>query len=161
MKWLLVASLALNLLIAGALAGAWLHRHGDGPLRWAGGPSDFGLMFFSRSLPDERREAVRKILREGKSGIKSRKAEITALQTAAAEALAAPDFTPEKFRETIAAIGGSEERRRKASVDVLLKVIEILTPEERQRLAEMWKKRLERETRRQKRRKGDDEPLGP
>ncbi|MDX2308442.1 MAG: periplasmic heavy metal sensor [Hyphomicrobium sp.] len=157
-KWLLVVSLALNLLIAGGLAGAWWHHRNEGPMRWAGGPSDFGLMYFSRSLPEERREAVRKLLREGRKSLRDHKSEVTALRASAADALAADDFSPEKFRAAVETVGTSEETRRKGSIDVLMQVVQTLTPDERKRLAAMWKKRIERESRRFKKPKDDDGP---
>lgn len=146
-KWLLIASLATNLLVVGVVAGAWFHGHRHGLFRAPGGPSDFGLLYFSRTLPEERRGEVRKLLREGRADLRTRRDEMTKLRQAAAEALAADDFTPERLRQAMDAIGGAEMAKRDAGVDVLMKVVAILTPEDRKRLSEWWKHRLEKEAR--------------
>ncbi len=57
----LIASLALNLLFIGAVAGAML-GHGRHPPR-LGKSEDFGMMGLSRVLPEDRRKEMRKLLR--------------------------------------------------------------------------------------------------
>jgi uncharacterized membrane protein len=170
LRWLLIASLALNLLVAGALAGLWLKGPPPhGPHR--GGPSAtaFGLMMFSRDLPPERREAVRKPLREARRAARPLREDMRAARTRAAEVLAAPDFTAEKLKAAMDEIGAVETRLRGSGVDALVGAVGALTPEERRKLSEVWKRRLEQGERRKGKQGRDgpgkdgppDEPDGP
>ena len=152
MRWLLVASLAVNLLVLGAVAGAWVfgHRHGHGR-GWGPTPMELGQMFFSRTLPQERRDMVRRYLKDGRQAAKPIREDLRAARQRAAEVLVSPDFTIDKLKAAMDEIGNVDQRMRQNGVDVLLKAVEGLTPEDRNALGKGWSRRLQREERRGKR----------
>lgn len=143
-RWLLVGSLALNLLFLGGLAALWW----KGPMPGYGhpGPSQtaFGLMKFSRDLPPERRDAVRKHLKDARGDLRGMRDELLAARRNAAEVLASPDYTPEKMQAALDAIAAADQRIRDRGTGALVKAIGELTPEDRAALASLWQRRLEK-----------------
>jgi uncharacterized membrane protein len=105
-------------------------------------------MRFSRDLPPERRDAVRQHLNEARQVLKDLKAESRVARLKAAEVLASPSYTPEQLKVALDAIATAENRMRDVGSAALLKSIGELTPEERQKLAEAWTRRLEKQQRR-------------
>lgn len=143
-RWLLLASLAVNLVFVGGLAAVWFHGP---PGHWRSGASQtaFGLMRFSRELPPERRDAVRAHLREARPVLRDLKTGLREARLNAAKVLASPSYTPEAMKAAMDAIAQGDSRMREAGTAALLKAIEELSPQERQKLAEHWMRRLERE----------------
>lgn len=160
-RWLLIASLALNFLVLGAMAGAWVFGHRHGPGRWGATPMEHGLMHFSRQLPEDRREAVRRHLKEGRQAMKPLKEDLRKARISAAEVLGSADYTPEKMRAAMEAAGAADLKLRQNGVDVVIKAIGTLTPEDRKSLSEAWSRRLKHEDRRNRKfDKNDDGPKG-
>ncbi len=159
-RWLLVVSLALNLLVAGAVAGLWIKGPPHGAPHWGATPTTFGLMRFSRDLPLERRQKVRGHLREAYKSLRPLRDEMRAARRRAAEALGAPDFSKEKLQAAMDGIGAAETRIRQTGVDALIKGIGELEPVERQKLSEAWLQRLDREYRPRRRHKNDESGMG-
>lgn len=149
-KWLLIASLGLNLLIAGAVAGAMFMHRGGPHGRWGIGPQDFGLMGFARSLPPERRDMVREELKGLRGALKPMRQEIRAAREEAANLLAADPFDRNALKAALVKVGTAEQSMRGTSVDRLLGVIDRFTPAERQSLSAAWKKKMERGPKRDK-----------
>jgi uncharacterized membrane protein len=102
-------------------------------------------MRFSGELPPERREAVRRHLREARQSLKDVRDGLRSARAKAAEVLAAPDYTAEKMQAALDAIAVTDNRLREMGTAALMKAIGELTPEERQKLAAAWTRRLERE----------------
>ena len=146
-RWLLIGSLALNLLFIGGLGALWF-KGPPGPGHWGPSQTAFGIMRFSRDLPPERRVAVRQHLKEARQVLKDLKAELRVARLKAAEVLASPSYTPEQLKAALDAIASGENRMRDVGSVALLKSIGELTPEERQKLAEAWTRRLEKQQRR-------------
>lgn len=146
-RWLLIGSLALNLLFIGGLGALWF-KGPPGPGHWGSSQTAFGMMRFSRDLPPERRNAVRQHLKEARQGLKDLRAELRAARLKAAEVLASPSYAPVQLKAALEAIASAENRMREAGSAALLKSIGELTPEERRRLAETWKRRLDKPQRR-------------
>jgi uncharacterized membrane protein len=150
----------------GGVAGLWLKGpppHG-GPHRGPS-PTAFGLMKFSRDLPPERRDVVRKPLREARAPLRALRAELVEARRKAAEVLASPGYTAEALQAAMATVGELEGRMRQVGRDTLVTAIGELTPDERKRLSEAWTQRLEFETKRKGRRDKDkpdeNEPPAP
>lgn len=162
-RWLLVASLALNLLFIGGIAGLWLKGpHGPhGPPSWGPSPTAFGLMMFARQLPPERRDVVRVPLREARKTLRPLRAQLREARGKAAAVLASPDYTQEQLQAAMAAIADVDSRMRQAGTEALLAAIDKLTPDERRQLSEAWSKRLAMEASRRMRRGKDEGPDGP
>jgi uncharacterized membrane protein len=159
-RWLLVGSLALNLLVAGALLALWIKGpppHGRHP------PSQtaFGIMRFSGQLPPERREAVRKHLRDARDELGALRDELRAARTKAAEALASPNYSAAELQAALEAISAADNRLREMGTATMLRAIGELTPEDRQKLSEAWSRRLERMSRRKGKPDKDTPPEAP
>ncbi len=149
LKWLLIASLALNLLVAGAVAGRMIFGHRSGP--GGGGASvDQGLMWFSHSLPPEQRDLVRQNLKAARPELRALREESVALKKQAAELLAAEPFDRAALKSAMDRVGLAEKTLRDKGVSVVLDTAEKLSPEQRQRLSEFWKMRVERHRGRRK-----------
>lgn len=161
-RWLLVASLALNLLVAGAVAGLWIKGPPHGPPRWGPTPTTFGLMRFSRELPPERREKVRVHLREAFKAMRPLRDDMRTARRRAAEALGSTDFTIAQLKAAMDEIGSVETRMRQTGVEALINGIGELEAAERQKLGQLWLQRLDRENRRRGRRdKGGSDAQEP
>jgi len=143
-RWLLVASLALNLLFIGGLGALWL-KGPPGPGHWGPSQTAFGLMRFSRELPPERRDAVRRHLKEARQDLKALRAEVRDARSKASAVLASPDYTPEAMQAALAAVAAADNRVRDSGTSALMKSIGELTAEERQKLAAAWNRRLDRD----------------
>jgi len=143
-RWLLVGSLALNLLFIGGLAAIWW----KGPPPVYGHPgltqTPFGLMKFARDLPPERRDAVRRHLKDARADMRGLRDELRAARQKAAEVLKSPDYTADNMSAALGAIAAADNRIRDRGAAALLAAIGELTPEERQELASSWQRRLER-----------------
>jgi uncharacterized membrane protein len=143
-RWLLVGSLALNLLFLGGLAAIWW----KGPLPVYGHPgptqTPFGLMKFARDLPPERRDAVRRHLKDARTDMRGLRDELRVARQMAADVLKSPDYTADKMSAALGAIAAADNRIRDRGSAALLAAIGELTPEERQELAGSWQRRLER-----------------
>lgn len=144
-RYALLASLAVNLLVIGAIIGGNLYYRSQNPMgRQARGKDDFGLMALSRSFSPERRTAIRKDLSKARE---ARLPLIEALQQAEKESaavLGAQTFNKDALR---AAMIGTSEREMKARADAIeafLSQAEKLEPEERQELSTWWIKNAAR-----------------
>ncbi len=140
LKWALIASLAVNLVIIGGALG---HRvighkwrpHGDR------GSAEFGIMGYARTLDAERRAAIRKIVKAEKPNLKALREDIRKARIEAGQALIAEPFDKEKVRAAMARIGEAEVRLKSAGIATLLGAAEQMTPAERTGLLEWWKRR--------------------
>lgn len=130
-RWMLVAlfaSLALNLLIVGSVAGAvWRHR---GPPIWASAVTP-NLLGYASTLPPERRKHLWERTREERGHIRPFRREVRAAREETVKALIAEPFDREKFLAAQARQAESENRARAAVQDLYVKIADSLTPEER------------------------------
>lgn len=162
LKVWLIASLALNLLVIGAVAGSMMMQHRPGAWRGAaGGPGGdgFGLMNFTKSLPAERRSEIRKALAVARRGMKPLKDEFRAARSAPADVLAAEPFDRETFKAAFGKVDEVEAKLKSAGRDALLGAIEKLTPEERRAFATKWKE--QRSTRVRQRERTEEPESAP
>lgn len=161
LKYALIASLALNLLILGAVAGTMytFHKHGRPP---PGGREDFGLMGLSRDFPGDRKKAFRKELRADREKLRPLLDEANTARREAADALAAEPFDRAKLEAAITKVRDRERDVRQSAIALFLGHAETLTPDERKKLADWWRKKAEfRAKRRHDDDKPDDEPPPP
>jgi uncharacterized membrane protein len=159
LKYALIASLALNLLVLGTVAGTMYGFSKYGPPR----PGhmrgeDFGLMGLSREFPEERRKEFRKLLRDDRAKLKPMMEDIRVSRRAAADLLAAEPFDRSALENAIAAVAEKERAFRHAAVMAFLGHAEQLTPDERRMLADWWRKKTEpRQSKNKKKEKADAE----
>jgi uncharacterized membrane protein len=143
-RWLLVGSLAVNLVFLGGLAALWW----KGPIAGYGHPgpsqSAFGLMKFSRDLPPDRRDAVRQHLKAARADLRRLREDLLAARRNAAEVLKSADYTPQNMQTALDAIATADQRIRDRGTAALVNAIGELTPAERAALATSWQRRLDK-----------------
>lgn len=141
LRLMLIASLALNLLVIGAVAGSLIvgkHRH-----RYGGGDrgEEYGLMSFTRHLSAERRAPLRKAIKENRETLKPLRESVDEARRQAADALAVEPFDRERVKAAFDKITEADGKLKSAGLSMLLTTAEGLTPDERQKLKEWWVKR--------------------
>jgi uncharacterized membrane protein len=134
-RWLLMAlfaSLAVNLIIVGSLAGAvWRHR---GPPAGAGVVIP-NLLGYASTFAPERRKEIWELTREERSRMRPFRREVRAAREETTKALAAEPFDRQQFLAAQSKQAEAEHRARAAVQDLFLKIAESLTPEERRAFA--------------------------
>jgi uncharacterized membrane protein len=135
----LIASLAFNLLVIGALGGAMLmgRRHGPG----YGRGEDFGLLGFSRTLPAERRAVIRKTLQKDRASLKPLWVEMRQAREGVAAVIVAEPFDKAQLKAAIDKINEAEGKLKQAGLTIFLSTAEQLTSDERHALRDWWIKR--------------------
>ena len=138
----LMASLALNVLIIGAVAGTLLMSRHHG---WRGHKGkQFGLIGFAQTLPADRAEVVRaKIASEEATLAPLRKAERDARDAARAILMQEP-FDAEKFKAALARAAEADAKEKSARMSLLATTAAELTPDERRQLHNWFEKRRAR-----------------
>lgn len=152
MSWLLIVSLALNLLVLGAIAGAVISHHRRGPPwpltegklfdqinfgKTIGGQD--GLRAFSQSLPPDRRAVLRPILDEARQTVKPLRDKAQVLREAAHSAFTAEPFDAAAAEKAAHDLFEGEAGTRKTIVTYFAKALSALTPEERAKFF-AWRK---------------------
>lgn len=154
-RWLvpmLVASLAFNLLIVGAvLSGQFWPHHGDrsGFQRSA----DLMPRSFFRELDRERGEELAEVFRERKPEFREQHDALRGAATALADALEREPYDPGLAQAAIAEHTGRSHRLVDLGSTVAGEIIEALTPEERRSLARAIRQHLEENRQRYERRR--------
>ena len=163
LKYALIASLALNLLVVGAVAGTLaMHAFGKPPPRFGHHRGeDFGLMGLTRTLPEARRKEIRKELREDRKRLRPLIDEIRTARRDAADKLAAEPFDRAALQSAIDAVSDKERALRQEAVGIFIGHAERLNADERRTLAEWWRKKSHPLPQRKKSRKKDDTAAAP
>ncbi|PYE85886.1 periplasmic heavy metal sensor [Pseudoroseicyclus aestuarii] len=137
-RWLLIASLALNLAVAGLVLGAVLF----GPARH--GPPrnvDFALGPVVRALGPEVMRDIRETMRADPALRPPGRGERRAFEETLLEALRAEPFVPEALSRQLGAMRQRVTAVQTAAQEAAVAALEALSPEERAEIAD----RLERE----------------
>ena len=137
----LVASLAVNLLVIGAIGGSmWVHRHG-GP-GFSGLPAGTHHMRrFVRGLPEERRTEVRRVLGEARRMARPRWREVRQARRAALAVLEREPFDRKAYAGALAQIHAAEKHARSGINQAFVDFAAALTPEERRAFAKWVRER--------------------
>lgn len=153
-SWLLIVSLALNLLVVGAVGGAVLsHNLHGGP--WPGpAPKLFdqinfgktiggenGLRAFVQMLPPERRAALKPLLDEAHQTIKPLRDKAQALRDAAHGAFILEPYDAAKAEKAANDLFEAETATRRTVVQYFSRLLALLTPGERSQFF-AWRKAL-------------------
>lgn len=141
MKYVLIGSLALNLLFVGGLAGMAFKKHGHGPHHAA--REHFGLMGLTRVLPDDRRKEVLDQLKKEYDARRPAMEDLRVARHEAADRLAADPLDRAALEQALADVASKEQALRSAMVETFLVQAERLTAEERTLLSERWRKRAD------------------
>ena len=155
-RWLyagLIASLAVNLLVAGGVGAAyWHHRHGPG----GGRGGDFGLMGFVRELPAERQAIVRNEVSAARQATQPLRSAVREIWLEANKELTAEPFDKDKFKAAMARVSEAEARYKGAISEALAETAAKLSAEERRALQTWREKRKPRMFGRHKTGEGPD-----
>ena len=142
-RWRLIilASLALNLLFAGAAAGSLWHskRHySHGSLRGA----ELAIDKFLRTVPKERAKELRKLLKAtAQPRVEPLVAGIRQARRDAAAALSAQTFDREQLTAAFGRIDQAEATAKSAARGAILSLAANMTAAERSAMAAQWKAR--------------------
>ena len=128
-RWLLAAlfaSLALNLVVVGLVAGAvWRFR----PPAWV--PITPSLVGYASALPPERRKQLWDQTAEERAELRPLRREVRTARDETVQVLAAEPFDRQRFLAAQARQADAEQRARHAMQALYLKIADALTPEER------------------------------
>lgn len=147
---LLVASLALNLLVAGAaVSGMFWGKHGEHGFHRS---SDLLPRSFFKSLDEGRREELTAAFRARKPEFREERSALRDAAAALAKALEQEPFDPELAKAAIKEHAGRSHRLIDFVADFAGEFVQSLTPEERSALAEAIRRRVEADRERSARR---------
>jgi uncharacterized membrane protein len=147
MKWLLIGSLAINLLVAGAAIGMFAKHRRMPPgsdfnvIRLVA--NDHGVQKFFRTLGSDREAAFRSILDDRRQSLVPLRVAARAARRDAAASLAAEPFDPARFKSAMEGLQAAEAAANQSAVSLLTAALEKMTPEERARFT-TWRLRFER-----------------
>lgn len=138
MKYVLIGSLALNLLFVGAVVGMGFKKHHHGP----GGPH-YSLMGLTRVLPEDRRKEVIELLKKEHAAMRPGMEELRKARHDAAKQLAAEPFDRAELERAIAVVAEKEQSLRASMLETFLTEAARLSADERKQLSERWQKRAD------------------
>jgi uncharacterized membrane protein len=133
-RWIwiaLVASLAINLLVLGAVGGSmWVFRHGE---HGHGGPAmgSNHIKRFIRSLPKARQADVRRVLGDARRGARPQWREVRQARRAALKELEREPFDRGAYASALTQVHVTERRARAGINKAFVDLAAALTPEER------------------------------
>ena len=147
-SWLLIVSLALNLLVLGMVGGAFIARHR------MGGPPDMlnigrlmgepGLRGFVQTLPKERRIALRAGMSDQlRQKLKPLRETAQLARAEATLALIAEPFDAGRLENAMLDLTAAETAVRQANVAILVASVALMTPFERAQFRD-WRARHEK-----------------
>jgi len=141
LKLALIASLAVNLLVVGAVVSAMVFGP-HGPRHRGGSPGDeYGLMGFTRVLSSDRRGPIRKAIKEQREAFKPLREAVDEARREAADVLVAEPFSKDKLNAAFDKINNADLKLKSAGQAMVLSTAESLTPAERSALKDWWVKR--------------------
>jgi Spy/CpxP family protein refolding chaperone len=130
-KVLFVASLAINLLVVGAIGAALIGAHRGVGL--FGGPvvGSPNLLAFLRTLPHERRDSIWHATASERKGLLPLRKELRRMRDDVHRAIVSEPFDQEKFAAAVKAFDETEARLRQSAQGLIVAVANRLTPDER------------------------------
>lgn len=151
-QFLLIASLGLNLLVAGAIAGHFFSDKNDS-MRGKAGPkmsarSGYGLRMFIGELPREKRAELLRSAKRGGYKIEGLRKEVNAKHDSLIEILSQPELNGDRLRATLSDLVAIQGNAQKQSLSFLASAIESLSVEERSEYVKKLVERREKNRRR-------------
>jgi len=142
LRFALMVSLALNVLIIGAVVGAFLvgRHHGDHG-RWHKGGA---LAGFAQTLPPERGDAIRQRLESNRATLAPLRKEEREARSAARSVLMSEPFDVEKFKAALERAVDADVKEKRARMAMFAETAATLTPEERRQLHKWFEERRKR-----------------
>jgi uncharacterized membrane protein len=140
----LMVSLAVNVLIVGAVAGTllWPRHHG-----WKG-QAYKGFAVFARTLPSERGEAIHQEIERNRAALAPLRKSERETRVAARNLLLEDPFDVEKFKAALMLAAEADAKEKSTRFSLFAEMVATLTPEERRQLHAWFEKRRARYDRR-------------
>jgi uncharacterized membrane protein len=137
---LLGLSLMLNLMVGGIVFG---DRFGGGRADRLMGASYVQLIprNFFRQLSHDRRKQLMEIVRESRDDLRGLRSQYEGTSVKLAEVLEKDTFSPEELRQSVSAFSTGTESLAARGGEVVIKIVNQLTPEERKQLAQAIRQR--------------------
>jgi uncharacterized membrane protein len=136
LRYALMASLALNVLVIGAVAGTICFKRPP-----PGGPKGTGLLGFAHTLPRERSDLIRQKFADSKPQMETLRQAIGDARTGVRAALMAEPFDQAKLTAALDGVVQAEANEHRAKVTVFGETVGQLTPDERKQLHDWLEKR--------------------
>ena len=146
---LLIASLALNLFIGGAMATRYLTR--DGPQRFIG--ASYAQLIprrFFAEIPGDRRRVLLDILRQYRKDFRAERQGTETVAAKLADVLVSEPYDVEKVKLVVSEFAGQSGKLAVRGGDAALDIIGRLSPDERKILADAIRDRASRSRDRKK-----------
>lgn len=141
-RWILIASLALNVLIVGAVLSALCVGHFGRP---PGGPEGGGrgspLLGFARTLPRERADIIRQAVANAQPNLETLRRGVRDARASVRTALSAEPFDQAKFDTAMDGIVQADANEARGKATLFAEVVKQLIPEERIKLREWLESR--------------------
>lgn len=132
-KIILALSLAINLLFVGAIVGAGWMRHKGGP-GW-GGPQNFAQRLL-RDLPSEKQKYITDLLKNHRQTLGPKFEQLRAQKREFKKVLRVEPFDVGNVRLAAEKLHLSRQKLGADRTELLIKVLQQLTPDERQKMLE-------------------------
>lgn len=132
-KVILVLSLAVNLLFVGAIIGAGWMRHNGGP-GWRG-PQGF-VQHMLRDLPSEKQQSIRALLKNHRETLRPKFGQIRTQKRELKQVLRSEPFNVDNVRQAAEKLHISRQKLGENRTELLIKVLQQLTPDERKKMLE-------------------------
>jgi uncharacterized membrane protein len=133
LRYGLMASLALNVLIIGAVAGTFCFSR-SGPGHGGAGLKGSGLFAFAHTLPRERSDMIRQKLADSRPNLETMRKGIRDARAGVRAAVIAEPFDLAKLNTALDGIVQAEANEKRAKVAVFGETVGQLTPGERRQL---------------------------
>ena len=130
-KVILVLSLAVNLLFVGTIVGAGWVRHNGGP-GWRG-PQGF-VQRILRDLTSEKQQSIRALLTNHRETLRPKFEQMRAQKRELKQVLRSDPFNVDSVRQAAEKLHLSRQKLGEDRTELLIKVLQQLTPDERQKM---------------------------
>ncbi|MFA5899301.1 MAG: periplasmic heavy metal sensor [Hyphomicrobium sp.] len=140
LRWLLIGSLALNVLIIGAVVSTLCVAHFGGG---HAGPGFRGslLLGFARTLPRERADIVRQKIADAQPNLETLRRGMRDARAGVRAALSAQQFDQAKLDSALEGIVTAEANEARGKTALFAETVGVLTPEERIQLHQWLQER--------------------
>jgi uncharacterized membrane protein len=135
--WLLAASLSVNLLVAGALLGAYLGGRQHGHDHWRRGGMT-SIMSFADRLPADRKSAIQADVVPAREELLKLRDELKTARRSVYELMRKDPFDAQAFKAEMQSLYGIRVRARRISSDAFTAAVLAMTPDERKAYTE-WR----------------------
>ena len=139
-RWLLPASLALNLLLAGVIVGGMLsHRHDPGPK-----DRRFGFGPLEQAVPQEARQKLAPVFERERANMRDAFRELRSARNDMQKAMLGQPYDPDAAARALEEVRDRSAAMQDVMHNLMLAINERLTPEERRQFLDALERPLNR-----------------